>query len=133
MLLLADDIDRARMKLGFRLLAFVFMPEHVHLVIWPPEGMKLGLVIGGIKARTARRFFAGTGVGSHGGVRVFWQRRCYDHNCRTPETTREKINYCHNNPVRRELVADPGKWRWSSYNAYRGVKDVPLTVDVIPL
>lgn len=131
--MLADEIDRARTILGFRVLAFVFMPEHVHLVVWPPEGMKLGLVIGGIKARSARRFFAGTGIGPRGGVRVFWQRRCYDHNCRTPETTREKINYCHTNPVRRELVDDPGKWRWSSYNAYRGEKDVPLTVDVIPL
>lgn len=48
--ILASEIDRARMKLGLRLLAYVFMPEHVHLVLWPPEGMKLGLQIGGIKA-----------------------------------------------------------------------------------
>ena len=30
---------------------------------------------------------------------VFWQARYYDHNCRTPETVKEKIVYCHKNPV----------------------------------
>ena len=131
--ILASEIDRAREQAGFLLLAYVFMPEHVHLVLWPPDGMKLGLVIGGVKAQAARRFFAGTGIGVPAARRVFWQRRCYDHNCRTPETVREKINYCHNNPVRRELVPEPGQWRWSSFNAYQGMSDVPLTVDPIPL
>ena len=46
--------------------------------------------------------------------RVFWQSRCYDHPPqagRTPEKTREKINYCHNNPVTRGLVKSPGTGR----------------------
>ena len=131
--ILASEIDRARNKLGFRLLGYVFMPEHVHFVLWPPVGMKLGLVIGGIKGWTARRYFAGTGIGARGGARVFWQRRCYDHNCRAPETVREKINYCHNNPVRRELVSAPSDWTFSSFNAYQGAQDVPLTIDPIAL
>ncbi|MEW5797058.1 MAG: hypothetical protein AB1772_11945, partial [Candidatus Zixiibacteriota bacterium] len=29
------------------------------------------------------------------GRRVFWQKRCYDHNCRSIDATIEKINYCH--------------------------------------
>lgn len=131
--ILAEEIDRARILHSFRLLGHVFMPEHVHLVLWPPDGMKLGLVIGGIKARSARRFFAGSGIGQAGSTRVFWQRRCYDHNCRTPETVREKINYCHNNPVRRGLIHDPSLWMWSSYNAYQGRVDIPPAVEPIPL
>ncbi len=27
----------------------------------------------------------------------------------------EKIEYCHWNPVKRELVKSPEQWRWSSY------------------
>jgi hypothetical protein len=27
----------------------------------------------------------------------------------------EKAPYCHHNPVKRRLVAEPGQWRWSSY------------------
>jgi REP element-mobilizing transposase RayT len=61
--------------------------------------------------------------------RAFWQPRCYDHNCRTRDTVLERINYCHNNPVARGLVDEPGQWRWSSYNWYAGRSDVPLAMD----
>ncbi|MGH8014614.1 MAG: hypothetical protein ACREBV_00290 [Candidatus Zixiibacteriota bacterium] len=41
----------------------------------------------------------------------------------------EKINYCHNNPVRRGLAFEPSDWRWSSYNWYIGERDVPIEID----
>ena len=62
---------------------------------------------------------------------AFWQAQCYDHNCRTFETVKEKIMYCHKNPVARGLVTDPGDWIWSSYNWYEGQVDVPLAMDEI--
>ena len=133
MSILACEIDRARQKHGFLLLGYVFMPEHVHLVLLPPETMRLGYVVGEVKSRSARAYFATVSIGPPEAARVFWQRRCYDHNCRTPETVREKIRYCHNNPVTRGLVADPSDWTWSSHNAYLGKADVPLTVEAIPL
>ena len=105
------------------------MPEHVHLVLLPPEGMRLGLVIREIKSRSAKRYFAVTDVAPQGQKHVSGQRRCYDHNCRSIESVREKVRYCHNNPVARGLVNAPGDWEWSSYNWYRGRRDVPLTVD----
>ena len=131
--ILIDELDRARAKHGFRLLGYVLMPDHVHLVLFPPEGMKLGFVIREIKSRSARRYFATAQIGSSGGRRVFWHRRCYDHNCRSAETVREKIQYCHNNPVKRGLVSDPSEWKWSSYNWYQGIKEVPLKMDAITL
>jgi REP element-mobilizing transposase RayT len=30
----------------------------------------------------------------------------------------EKLNYMHNNPVKRGLVAQPGDWPWSSWRFY---------------
>ena len=63
---------------------------------------------------------------------MFWDKRCYDHNCRSPQTVVEKIRYCHNNPVTRGLVSDPAEWKWSSYNAQLGRPDVPLTVQPVP-
>ncbi|MCD6249504.1 MAG: transposase [candidate division Zixibacteria bacterium] len=127
--LFLEELDRTREKHGFRLLAYVVMPEHVHLVLHPPDGMPLGLVVREMKSCSARRYFARERNGRTGEKRVFWQKRCYDHNCRTPETTIEKIRYCHNNPVQRGLVSEPGDWIWSSYNCYHGVEDVPLMVD----
>lgn len=122
-------IDTARIKHGFRLVGYVVMPEHVHLVLYPPEGMKLGLVIREIKSISARQIFQSEGSAPEGERRVFWQRRCYDHNCRTPETVVEKIRYCHNNPVKRGLVATPGEYRWSSWGSYHEESDVALVVD----
>ncbi len=128
--LLVKYLREARTKHLFKLMAYVIMPEHVHLVMWPPDGMKLGLVIGEIKSKMAREYFAFT-MPDIQGTRVFWQKRCYDHNCRTPETVREKIEYCHNNSVRRGLVQEPGDFEWSSYNWYQGMRNVPLDMDEV--
>lgn len=51
---------------------------------------------------------------------ALWQRRCYDYNCQTIKSMWDKIYYCHNNPVVRGLVKDPGDWQYSSYNWYNG-------------
>lgn len=126
-----EEIDRARAKHGFKLLGYVLMPEHVHLVLFPPDEVKFGLVIREIKSRSAKRYFAATQIGKPGTVRVFWERRCYDHNCRTPESVREKINYCQMNPVKKGLVTEPSEWKWSSYKWYHGVEDVPLKMDEV--
>jgi putative transposase len=128
-----EELDRLRVKHSFRILGYVIMPEHVHLVLHPPEGMPLGLVVRELKSCSAKRYFALSGPVRPGERRVFWQRRCYGHNCRTPETTVEKIRYCHNNPVRRGLVSELGEWGWSSYGCYHGADDVPLRIDKVEL
>lgn len=139
--ILLEEIDHARTKHAFRLFGYVIMPEHIHLVLHPQEGAKLGSIIGEIKSKSARRVFdcmRDSGIPipkslmvSRDGVTrpAFWQRRCYDHNCRTRETTIEKIAYCHNNPVKRNLVKAPEEWRWSSAGWYAGVREAPLRID----
>jgi len=42
---------------------------------------------------------------------------------------REKIEYCHKNPVTRGLVKDPGDWPWSSYRWYQGLDEIELETD----
>lgn len=136
-----DELTAVRERCGFKLYGYVVMPEHVHLVLWLPDTMKLGSVIGEVKSLSARRMLPL--LRSAPGIRtdrliatragesrlVFWQIRCYDHNCRTPDTVREKIEYGHKNPVTRGLVKEPGEWRWSSYNWYAGRSDGPIAMD----
>ena len=57
-LIVLNYLDAARTKHGFKLLGYVVMPEHIHLVLHPPDGMKLGLVIREIKSRSARDIFS---------------------------------------------------------------------------
>ncbi|MEW5993695.1 MAG: transposase [Candidatus Zixiibacteriota bacterium] len=135
---LVCELGAVRARHLFRLLGYVIMPEHVHLVIHPRPESKLGLVIAEFKSRSAAKIIAGRELVLREVCRTvregqaryaFWQPRCYDHNCRTPATVIEKINYCHHNPVKRGLVAEPGDWRWSSYGWYYGREDVPITID----
>jgi putative transposase len=118
----------AREKHKFKILAYVIMPEHVHLVIWAPAGIKMGKVIGEIKSLTARQYFASE-TGDRIEPRIFWQKRCYDHNCRNQSAVRDKIKYCHDNPVKRGLTNQPGNYKWSSLDWYEGNKDVILAID----
>jgi len=66
-----EELNLARDKHGFRLLGYVLMPDHVHLVLFPPDGMKLGLVIREIKSRSGRRYFYTAQIGTSGRRRVF--------------------------------------------------------------
>ena len=136
-----DEIDRGRMKHDLTLLAYVIMPNHVHLVIHPRDPVSIGSVIGEIKSRSAKRVFALWRAQNNAllnrlvharpddGHPSLWLPKCYDHNCRTVETIREKIVYCHNNPVKAGLAESPGEWKWSSFNWYYTGKSGPLVMD----
>ena len=50
--------------------------------------------------------------------RPFWQKRYYDFNIFTMQKWREKLNYIHENPVRRGLVRSAPEWAWSSARHY---------------
>jgi putative transposase len=106
--LFIKHLKLVRKKYNFKLFGYVIMPNHVHLVLHPKADTKLGLLIRELKSKMAREYFSEYCKNIPDGIHVFWQKRCYDHNCRTPETVLEKINYCHNNPVRAGLIGDPG-------------------------
>jgi putative transposase len=130
------QVSRLRTERGIRVLGYVIMPDHVHLVLHPPDNCALGRVIGQMKGRASRQMLRVLEESAHlspprrgNGQPAIWQRRCYDHNCRTVDTVREKINYCHHNPVTKGLVEDPGDWTWSSYRWYLGEHGVPMEID----
>jgi putative transposase len=122
--------------LKIQLLAYVVMPEHVHLVLVPPEELELGPTIGELKRAIAKRILSNIRENYsplldklqviRNGVRktAVWKRRCYDHNCRTATAVWEKVRYCHFNPVKRGLVKEPGQWCWSSYQFYQEQSDL---------
>jgi len=101
-------LERARLKYGFRVIAYVVMPEHVHLLVSEPERDTLATAIKAIKQSVARK---------QGGGR-FWQERYYDFNVTTAEKRVEKVKYIHRNPVKRGLVEKREDWPWSSYRHY---------------
>ena len=101
-------LEQTRLKYGFLVIAYVVMPEHVHLLVSEPERDVLATAIKAIKQSVARK---------HGGGR-FWQERYYDFNVTTAEKRVEKVKYIHRNPVKRGLVEKREDWPWSSYRHY---------------
>ena len=144
---LRDAIIRAISKHDFELWAYVFMPEHVHLIIWPRrEDYSVSRILQSIKQPVARREFdhlrredpaalASFATGQRHTRHRFWlDGGGYDRNVTAPATLMRMVKYIHDNPVRRELVESPEEWVWSSARAWMegGAGPVPLTLDSFP-
>ncbi len=117
-----------RERTGTRIFGFVLMPEHIHLVLHPRDSIELGRAIGFLKSESAKEIKR---VQNLSVEQTIWQPRGFDHNCRTREAVLNMIQYCHNNPVRRNLCETPTDWNWSSARWYAGIREEGLIVDDI--
>jgi len=144
---LADAIEKARRELAFALWAYVLMPEHVHLLIWPRQReYDISAIRHSIKepvGRKAIEFLVETNsdwlerVTRRRGNRVerlMWQSGGgFDRNIDKPTTLWQEIDYIHLNPERRKLVAKASDWKWSSAGWFEGCPKNELKPDPIPL
>jgi putative transposase len=103
-------IEQFRVQYGFAVVAYVVMPEHVHLVISEPNNGPLASAVQAIKQSVSRKLI--------GNREHFWQERYYDFSVWSSAKRIEKVKYIHRNPVRRELVERPEDWVWSSFRNY---------------
>lgn len=109
--------------------AFVFMPNHVHLLVYPlHSGSDIAKSLGQFKNRFSRsikkilqqnksRLLSELTVRERPGKFCFrfWQEGGgYDRNLFEPNTIEASINYLHMNPVRKDLCHRPSDWKWSS-------------------
>jgi len=140
-----DAINVASDKYDFAVWAFVIMPEHVHVLLYPPQAeYSLSRILSGVKQPVSKRaiqFWRGTDLGApanmidrqpNGRQSVrFWQRGGgYDRNLWSPKHIWETTDYNHANPVRRGLCAADVDWPWSSAGAYAGDESCPVRLDL---
>ena len=114
--------EQVRRRYVFDAIGYVVMPEHFHLLISEPERDDPSIVMKVLKQTVSRKLLSSNGT-------HFWQPRFYDFNVFSEEKQNEKINYMHNNPVKRGLVSSPAEWRWSSYRAYALRERGPVNMD----
>lgn len=143
---MVDSLNRVRQNLNVSIWAYVIMPEHVHLLLFPREpGIGISRILAALKApvsRAAKNYLQETGQqewlnrlttkkGS-GETFRFWQPGGgYDHNLWNSRPIEEVINYIHANPVRRGLVERPTDWDWSSARCHAGESETLLTTDQV--
>jgi len=136
-------LGEVRRAYDFKLVGYVIMPEHVHLLISESGRANPSIVIKMLKQRVSRRLRArrrkrvpaaqGRFSFARGDrqLKQFWQRRFYDFNVWSRKKRIEKLNYMHMNPVKRGLVKNPKDWPWSSLSFYQGKGDVLLGIDPV--
>jgi putative transposase len=114
--------------------SYVIMENHLHLIASAED---LAKQIGHFKSFTARAMvdwlqehnsksywlerFATAKLAHKTGQRYqIWQEGSHPQVITSEDMLRQKVNYIHNNPVKRGYVDDPAHWRYSSYRNYMG-------------
>lgn len=119
-------LESARQETGYRLLAWVVMPEHVHLLVAPNlPAVPMKRFLMKLKRPFAREVLHRWRkldapilerlVDVSGRPRFWLKGGGYDRNIRSMDEYHEKVGYIEENPVRRGLVSHKDDWRWSSW------------------
>jgi len=136
------SLDAACVEECFQLIAFVIMPEHVHLLTLPLDAeAKVSRLLARTKQPTSRQIHrllreAGSTllddliVTERPGKRTFrfWQEGPgFDRNLFSPDAILASIDYIHENPVRHSLCQRAVDFKWSSARFHlRGELDPDL-------
>ncbi|HVQ39094.1 MAG TPA: transposase [Pyrinomonadaceae bacterium] len=115
-----------------KLIAYVLMPDHLHLLVNPKDG-KIQEFTGKMKSLSARAITKkAVGIDfkldSEGFFQV-WQESFKAIPLWSAWMIWQKINYIHANPVKAGLVNAAKDYCWSSFNAFYSGDEVPLKVD----
>ena len=148
-LLLLDMWDRYRIRYDVRLLGYVIMPNHLHIVLWSEKGESVKRFVEQTLRRSSGRIVelvaaaANTGDAqasawlrlfrSHGGSgarAAVWKERGRAFPVLTGDALTQKLGYVHENPVRWGLVERAEDWEFSSASWYTEGRG-PLAIDAV--
>jgi len=124
---LIESLEYCRAHKGLTIYGFVVLDNHIHAILAAPD---LSRVMADFKRHTARRileqletercdwllhefqhFRAGHKAGSEHQI---WQEGFHPQAISNDEMMLQKLEYLHNNPVKRGLAASSEHWRYSS-------------------
>jgi REP-associated tyrosine transposase len=133
MVLFGEAVVASSRRHQFDVIAFVFMPEHVHLLVYSElREYSVSSWLSAIKrpfsfrvkqliAETNAALLESLTVRERPGKMAFrfWtEGPGYDRNVRDRKTRAEMVRYIHDNPVRRGLCKRVTDWHWSSARQY---------------
>ncbi len=111
--LLRHAITRAEKRLGCMAIAWVILPDHLHLLIETPD-QRLSEIMHHIKLTFSARYRE-----YHNIVRGhIWQSRFWDHLIRNETDLAKHVDYIHINPVKHGYVSKPEEWEYSTFRTY---------------
>lgn len=147
--ILIDSLAHCRRLKGLRIHGYVIMPNHLHLIVSTESTHSLPDILRDFKRFTSRRItrtleregaqkrrrllgYAATSGKGNTSYKV-WQDGYHPIAIYTPGAFRQKLQYIHDNPVRKGLIRSAEQWRYSSAGDYLTGVPGELEIDVIEL
>ena len=123
-----EELEKARSTFNFKVWAYVIMPNHIHLLIWPPElQYSIAKILNTLDGKTAkhyRDYLINSDIKKYEKYLILSRGRQvfrfwlpgggYDRNIVNSKAIYNSIKYIENNPVRTGMVMTPEEWPWSS-------------------
>jgi|TARA_B110000977_G_scaffold132101_1_gene168224 REP element-mobilizing transposase RayT len=134
-----ESLQYCQAEKGLELYGFVIMSNHIHLLVRAKEDYKLSAIMRDMKKHTSKKILkmikesnesrkewllsvmleAG-GKNSKKQTYQLWRNDNHPIELYKPETTRQKLNYIHNNPVEAGIVERAEEYVYSSAKNYAG-------------
>jgi len=132
--IILDSWQYQRQQAGLKLYGYVILENHLHFIAQAPE---LDKCVASFKAYTARqiidhlrrqeterlleRLHFAKAAHKYDREHQFWQEGVHAELILNETMMRQKLDYIHNNPVKRGYVNLPWYWRYSSASNYEGM------------
>ena len=139
-----ESLDFCRRQKGLILHAYLLMIDHMHLIARHDD---LSGALRDFKSWTSRRISEALEKDGHqrwlglmetraattaaGHDRKVWEDGFHPRQIGSDAIFLQKLDYVHNNPVRKGFVARAEDWRWSSAGNYANHRDTLLEIDPI--
>ena len=130
---LIDNLNFYREKYRFKLVGYVLMPTHLHLLLLIPEHGSESEIMRDFKNYTSMKVrdllisdhhepelsvMVEAALGYRDQHHKLWMDRFDNVLVYSPKAFRTKLEYIHNNPVKAGLVGKPEDWKYSSARNY---------------
>jgi REP element-mobilizing transposase RayT len=142
-------LDKYRKIYDVKILGYVIMPNHIHLVLWSKKGENVRRFLAQVLRRSSEMIFRMTVESAEKGnalaaswLNVFqshadsrttaavWKERGRAFPTTTGDGLRQKLRYVHENPIRLGLADHAEDWEFSSASWYADGTG-PLTIDAV--
>lgn len=132
--LFEDSLEYCRNRYAFIKHAFVFLSDHIHLILEITGDFTPADLIRCLKRRflicvkcgSVVRPLRGSPNPTIGLIQKYgtiWQKRYYDHVIRDDQDFVRHVEYIHYNPVKHGLVTNPFDWEYSSLSQFAYSRD----------
>jgi len=141
--IIIDSLKYLQKDVSLKVYAFVVLENHLHLIVQSEDVVKdmarfksftARSIIDYLKQQNAKTILEQLSFykKAHKQGRDFqlWQEGMQSKQIQSAEMMKERINYIHNNPVKRGYVDEPKHWRYSSARIYEGSQGM-LDIEVV--